>query len=85
MFRLLTAASASLLLLAACQQPPAASPERTESAAAAPEATEALTGVAAAGEGADLHGGVPQQQPEHLTPGVPAGSCHRHPRRRHAA
>ncbi len=41
MFRLLTAASASLLLLAACQQPPAASPERSETAAVAPEATEA--------------------------------------------
>ena len=41
MFRLLTAASASLLLLAACQQPPAASPERSETAVVAPEATEA--------------------------------------------
>lgn len=41
MFRLLTAASASLLLLAACQQQPAASPERSETAAVAPEAIEA--------------------------------------------
>ena len=42
------------------------------------EAAERLAGVAAAGERPDLHPGVPQEEAEHLTPGVPAGSGHRH-------
>ena len=35
---------------------------------------EALAGVAPAGQRADLDARVPQQQPEHLAPGVPAGA-----------
>ncbi len=38
------------------------------------ERAECLAGVRAGGQGADLHLGMPQQQTQQLTAGVPAGS-----------
>ena len=38
------------------------------------ERAEALAGVGPGGERADLDLGVPEQQAQHLAPGVPAGS-----------
>ena len=47
------------------------------------ERAEPLAGVGPAGEGADLDLGVAQQQAQHLTPGVPAGSGDRDSAPRH--
>jgi hypothetical protein len=44
---------------------------------------EPLTGVRARGDRADLHVGMSEQQPEHLSTGVPAGSGDRRPALRH--
>ena len=45
------------------------------------QGAEGLPRVRAAGQGTDLDVGVAQQQPQHLSPGVPAGSGDRHAER----